>query len=253
MNFDFRDKVVLVTGSSRGIGKVIAQAFARNKAKVIIHYKENHIAAEEAFRSILPGKHALAQADLNDGEEVRKMINKIISEYERIDVVVNCAGISELHSVEKTPYLDWQKAWQRTLQTNLIGPSNVCYCAAQYMIQQGSGRIVNVSSRGAFRGEPNMPAYGASKAGLNAMSQSLALALAPHNVFVGVVAPGFVQTERHRDILEGASGERVRQQSPIGRIAQAEEVANAVLFLAAPGTEYMTGTIIDVNGASHLR
>jgi NAD(P)-dependent dehydrogenase (short-subunit alcohol dehydrogenase family) len=253
MNFDLRDKVVLVTGASRGIGKAIAQAFARNKAKVIINYKSNHVAAEEAFRSILPGKHALVQADINDAEEVRKMINKIVSEYERIDIVVNNAGISGHHPVEKTPYVDWQKSWQSILQTNLIGPSNVCYCAAQYMIQQGGGRIVNVSSRGAFRGEPNMPAYGASKAGLNAMSQSLAVALAPHNVFVGVVAPGFVQTEMERSVLEGSSGDTIRRQSPMGRIAKPEEVANAVLFLSSPGTEFMTGTIIDVNGASYLR
>lgn len=253
MEFDLRDKVVLVTGGSRGIGKAIAQAFARQRAKVIINYKSNHVVAEETFRSILPGKHALVQADINDAEEVRKMINKIISEYERIDIVVNNAGISEQHSVHNTPYIDWQKSWQRILQTNLIGPSNVCYCAAQYMIQQGSGRIVNVSSRGAFRGEPNMPAYGASKAGLNALSQSLAVALAPHNVFVGVVAPGFVQTDMARTVLEGESGEQIRQQSPVGRIAKPEEVANAVLFLASPGTEFMTGTIIDVNGASYLR
>ncbi len=253
LKFDFTNKVVLVTGGSRGVGKIIAQSFAKAGAHVIINYKSDHIHAEDTLRSIYPGKHIMLQANLDNAEEVRRMINKIVEEYGRIDVVVNNAGVSEQHPVEKTAYLDWQHAWEKIIKTNLIGPSNVCYCAAQYMILQKSGRIINVSSRGAFKGEPNMPAYGASKAGLNAMSQSLALSLAPHNIFVGVVAPGFVQTERQRPILEGASLQNINAQSPLGRIAKPLEVANAVLFLASEGTEYMTGTIIDVNGASYLR
>jgi NAD(P)-dependent dehydrogenase (short-subunit alcohol dehydrogenase family) len=121
------------------------------------------------------------------------------------------------------------------------------------MIKNGGGRIVNVSSRGAFRGEPESPAYGASKAGLNAMSQSLAKKLAKHNIFVGVVAPGFVETDMAAELLTGPEGDGIRNQSPLGRVARPEEVARAVLFLAAEGSEFMTGAIIDVNGASYLR
>jgi len=121
------------------------------------------------------------------------------------------------------------------------------------MIIQGGGRIVNISSRGAFRGEPTHPAYGASKAGLNAMSQSLAQALAPHNIFIGVVAPGFVETDMTKDILNSPIGASIKNQSPLGRVAQPKEVAQAVLFLAAEGSEFMTGAILDVNGASYLR
>jgi NAD(P)-dependent dehydrogenase (short-subunit alcohol dehydrogenase family) len=124
---------------------------------------------------------------------------------------------------------------------------------ARHMIEHGGGRIVNVSSRGAFRGEPTAPAYGASKAGLNAMGQSLAQALAPHGVFVHTVAPGFVETERVAPRLSGPAGEAIRQQSPLGRVARPDEVARTVLFLAAPGTEFLTGCIVDVNGASYLR
>jgi 3-oxoacyl-[acyl-carrier protein] reductase len=120
-------------------------------------------------------------------------------------------------------------------------------------MQQGGGRIVNISSRGAFRGEPIKPAYGASKAGLNSLSQSLAVALAPHNIFVGAVAPGFVNTELTADRLNGAEGDEIRRQSPFNRVAEPEEVAHAVLFLASAGAEFSTGTIIDVNGASYLR
>jgi NAD(P)-dependent dehydrogenase (short-subunit alcohol dehydrogenase family) len=121
------------------------------------------------------------------------------------------------------------------------------------MIEHGGGRIVNVSSRGAFRGEPEGPAYGASKAGLNAFSQSLAQRLAPHGIFVGVVAPGFVDTDLASRVLDGPDGDAVRAQSPLGRVAKPEEVAHAVLFLASEGSEFSTGTIIDVNGASYLR
>jgi NAD(P)-dependent dehydrogenase (short-subunit alcohol dehydrogenase family) len=121
------------------------------------------------------------------------------------------------------------------------------------MIKQGGGRIVNVSSRGAFRGEPTAPAYGASKAGMNSMGQSLAKHLAPYNIFVGTVAPGFVETDMAAEILAQPRGEEIRNQSPLGRVAKPEEVAHVALFLASEGAEFTTGTIIDINGASYLR
>lgn len=139
------------------------------------------------------------------------------------------------------------------MQINLFGVANLCFCAAQQMIQQGNGRIINISSRGAFRGEPEHTAYGASKAGLNQLSQSLAQALAKYNIFVGVVAPGFVETDMTKDILNGKQGEAIKQQSPLGRVARPEEIAKAVLFLSSEGIDYMTGAILDVNGASYLR
>jgi NAD(P)-dependent dehydrogenase (short-subunit alcohol dehydrogenase family) len=113
--------------------------------------------------------------------------------------------------------------------------------------------VVNVTSRGAFRGEPDTPAYGASKAGLNAFAQSMALALAPQGISVTAVAPGFVQTEMAREVLDGPGGDAVRAQSPFGRVARPEEVASAVVWLASPGARFSSGTIVDVNGASYLR
>jgi len=117
----------------------------------------------------------------------------------------------------------------------------------------GGGRIVNVSSRGAFRGEPGQPAYGASKAGLNALGQSLAIALAPHNIMVTGVAPGFVDTDMAAAHLQGASGAAIRAQSPLGRVARPAEVAAAVFYLASPQAEWASGAILDLNGASYLR
>jgi NAD(P)-dependent dehydrogenase (short-subunit alcohol dehydrogenase family) len=121
------------------------------------------------------------------------------------------------------------------------------------MMAAGGGRIVNVSSRGAFRGEPLNPAYGASKAGLNAMGQSLAVALAPYNIVVTGVAPGFVETDMAARHLEGPGGDAIRAQSPFGRVARPAEIADAVVFLASPEAQWASGAILDLNGASYLR
>lgn len=250
---DFADKVVLVTGSSRGIGRAIAQQFAAHGARVAVHYNSNLAAAEETLAELPGGPHQIVQADMADAAAIRAMVAAVVEQMGTLDILVNNAGIYEEHPLAEVSYEAWQETWQRTLAANLTGPANVSYCAAQHMIAQGYGRIVNVSSRGAFRGEPTAPAYGASKAGLNALSQSLAKHLAPHNIFVGVVAPGFVETDMATDFLDGEEGDAIRNQSPLGRVARPEEVAYAVLFLASSGAEFMTGAIIDVNGASYLR
>lgn len=250
---DFSGKHVFVTGGSRGIGRAVAAAFAARGARVAMNYLSNTDAAEKTLASLEGGPHMLVQGDVSDPDSVRHMIEDVTEEFGALDIVVNNAGIYVYHRLEEVVYDDWQQAWHKVLSTNLVGPANVAYCAARYMIEHGGGRIVNVSSRGAFRGEPEGPAYGASKAGLNAMSQSLAQRLAPHGVFVGVVAPGFVDTDLAARVLDGPNGDAIRAQSPIGRVAKPEEVAHAVLFLASEGSEFSTGTIIDVNGASYLR
>ena len=139
------------------------------------------------------------------------------------------------------------------INTNLIGAANVCYWATQLMIPQGGGRIINVSSRGAYRGEPEFPAYGASKAGMNAMSQSLAKRLGRHNISVYAIAPGFVATDMAQAALEGPEGDHIKNQSPMGRVALPEEVAYAILFYASEKAAFMTGGVLDVNGASYFR
>lgn len=245
----FKDKVVLVTGAARGIGRTIAQQFAEQGAQVALHYFSNQPAAEVSFASLSGAGHLLLQADITQASEAQQLIQSVIEQYGRLDVLINNAAIYADHPIATTSFADWQQAWRSTIDTNLIGTANLMYCAAQPMIQQRSGRIVNISSRGAFRGEPTAPAYGASKAAINAMSQSLAQALASHNVFVYVVAPGFVDTERVAEKLS----DDIRNQSPLKRVAHPEEVARTVLFLASEGTDFLTGCIVDVNGASYLR
>src|SRR5262249_1426979 len=250
---NFSNKVVLITGAAQGIGRAIARQFSENEAQIALHYHSNITEAEKTIRSLKGDSHKLYQADLTDPDQARTLVESTARDFGRIDVLVNNAAIYEDHPIAEISYEAWQKAWQRTIETNLIGTSNVTFCAAQQMIRQGGGRIVMVSSRGAFRGEPTAPAYGASKAALNAMSQSLALALAPYNVFVSVVAPGFVDTERVAYKVQGPAGEAIRNQSPLKRVAYPEEVARTVLFLAREGTDFLTGCIVDVTGASYLR
>ena len=251
--FNFTNQTVLVTGASRGIGRAIAQQFAACGARVALHYHQNLPAAEETLASLDGRGHILVQADMQDAAALPHMVTAVVEAFGRLDILVNNAGIFAEHPLAAVSYDEWQARWRAILDTNLVEVANLCYCAGQQMIQQGGGRIVNVSSRGAFRGEPLAPAYGASKAGLNAMSQSLAKYLAPYNIFVGVAAPGFVETEMAAAHLAGEEGEAIRQQSPLGRVATPAEVAYAVLFLASPGAEFMTGAILDINGASYLR
>jgi 3-oxoacyl-[acyl-carrier protein] reductase len=247
------NRSVLVTGSSRGIGRAIAEAFAAAGDRVAIHHRDSPALAADLLASLPGTGHVVVRADLADADAVREMVDAAASQLGGLDVLVNNAANFTAHPITDVSYEQWQAAWQSTIGVNLIGAANVTWCAVRHMIAGGGGRIVNVSSRGAFRGEPRQPAYGASKAGLNALGQSLAVALAPHNITVATVAPGYVQTDMAAAHLQGARGEAIRAQSPLGRVARPEEIADAVMYLASPQAEWATGAILDLNGASYLR
>ena len=250
---DFSGKTVLITGGSRGIGRATAVRFAEAGAKVAINFHNNKEAASQTCE-MLPGEgHFAIRADISNPENTSWMIDAVVKEFGKLDILVNNAGIFSPHPIDEVNFQDWQSSWKSTLEVNLLGPANACYCASQHMIKQGGGHIINISSRGAFRGEPEFPAYGASKAGLNAMSQSLAKKLAPHNIFVFVIAPGFVQTDMTQEVLDSEQGDAIRGQSPLNRVATPEEVAHAVLFFATEQAAFTTGAILDLNGASYLR
>ena len=250
---DFTGKTALVTGGSRGIGKAVAKGFAERGARVAINYLSNAEAAERTLAELEGGPHLAVQGDVSDPASVQRLFDEVVGAFDTVDIVVNNAGIYRYHRVDEVDFEEWQSSWRQVLDTNLVGPANMCFHAARHMMDHGGGRIVNVSSRGAFRGEPEGPAYGASKAGLNAFSQSMAQSLAPHNIFMYAVAPGFVETDMAAPVLAGPAGDAIRAQSPLNRVARPEEVARVVVFLAAEGTDYLTGGIIDVNGASYLR
>ena len=249
----FDDRVVLVTGASRGIGRAIAQHFAIAGARVVVHYRADTTAAEATLGSLNGQGHISVGADVADPTEVERLVGTVVERLGTIDVLVNNAAVFTPHPVLESSYEDWQDAWRRTLATNLTGPANLVHQVAKVMTSRGGGRIVNVSSRGAFRGEPDHPAYGASKAGLNSFGQSMAQALAPHGIYVTTVAPGYVETDMAASYLAGDGGAAVKRQSPLDRAGQPDEIARMVVFLATPGTEYATGAVVDVNGASYLR
>ena len=242
-----------MTGAARGIGRAIAQAFAEQGDRVAVHHGHSAGLAAEVLAGLPGGGHVVVPADLADPQAVRRMVDQSFEALGGLDVLVNNAGIYTPHRISEVSYEQWQAAWQATLAVNLVGAANVTWCAVQHMIAQGGGCIVNVSSRGAFRGEPNQPAYGARKAGLNAFGQSLARALAPYGIAVATVAPGHVDTDMAASYLAGPSGDQIRAQSPFGRVARADEIASAVLYLASPQAEWASGTILDLNGASYLR
>jgi 3-oxoacyl-[acyl-carrier protein] reductase len=252
MSEDRAGRAVLVTGASRGIGRAIALRFALAGDRVAIHHRDSaELAAKLAAE--LPGTgHVVVKADLADPDAVQVMTDLAAARLGGLDVLVNNAGVFTAHPIAEVSYGEWQRQWQATLAVNLTGAANVIWCAVQHMKESG-GRIVNVSSRGAFRGEPESPAYGASKAGLNAMGQSLAIALAPYGIAVATVAPGFVETDMTNDHLKPPRGDAIRAQSPFGRVAEPDEIAAAVLYLASPEAEWASGAVLDLNGASYLR
>jgi 3-oxoacyl-[acyl-carrier protein] reductase len=239
----------LVTGASGGIGAAIAKALAARGVSVLLHCQSGRAAAEATRRSLSGEGHAIIEADLAEPRSIERLWQDAEARAP-VDVLVNNAGIFPDHAPLTTDYARWTQAWQRTLAVNLAGAAHLSYCAARAMAARGGGRVVSVSSRAAFRGEPTAPAYAASKAGLNAFSQSMAKALAPRGVYFLVVAPGWVATAR---VADRVTEPTVLADQPLGRVATPEEVAEVVTFCALDAPPSMTGAVLDVNGASYVR
>ncbi len=250
---NFTGKLALVTGASRGIGRGVAQMLAAQGAKIAVHYVRDADGAQATLASLTGDGHTTIQADIADSVQVKRMVMESAARLGGLDILVNNAGIYTEHPILDTDYAEWQRQWDAIINTNLIGAANAIFCAVPHLIQRGGGAVVNVSSRGAFRGEALSPAYGASKAGMNSMGQSLAVALAPQNIHIITVAPGWVETDMAAEHLASAGGDAIRNQSPFGRVATVDDVAYAVCFAASDGAKFMTGAVLDVNGASYLR
>ncbi len=241
---------VLVTGGSRGIGRAVCERFAAEGARVAVHGST----PPQAVADALPGgPHIAVGGDQASPEEVQRFVAEAVEALGGLDVLVNNAGVFDQLDPRTATYAQWQEHWRRTVDVDLLGPAWASFCALPHLVASGRGRIVNVGSRGASRGEPAAVAYGAAKAGLTAMGQSLALAYAADGVAVGSVLPGFVETDMAASVLDGPRGDEVRAQSPAGRVGRPDEVAAAVLFLASEEAGWSTGAVLDVNGASYLR
>ena len=245
MKIDLKNKSVLITGATGGIGQALCHSFANANAKICAHYNSQENAAQKLINNLYGSGHNIFQADLSNSKEINDLINSI----EKIDIVINNAALVEQFELDSLSYEDWNFYWKRTLNVNLLGPANMIYLASKKMKKNGGGKFINISSRGAFRGEPKAPAYGSSKSALNSLGQSMALALAKEKIFIYTIAPGFVDTDRVKDIID----DEIRSQSPLKRVARPEEVAQTALWLASEGNDFLTGSIIDINGASYFR
>jgi acetoacetyl-CoA reductase/3-oxoacyl-[acyl-carrier protein] reductase len=241
-------KTALVTGASRGIGKAIAIELAREGARVAINYQSNDAKAQEVADEIarFGGTCILAKANIADPQEARAMVKRVASQFGRLDVLVNNAGITRDKTLRKMTDEDWVQV----IQTNL---NAVFFCTSAVipiMIEQNFGRIVNISSMNGQVGAFGQANYSASKGGVIAFTRTAALELARNNITVNTVAPGFTETDMFARVPANVQ-DQIKARIPIGRFGKPEEIAKAVIFLAADGA-YITGEQINVNGGAYM-
>ncbi|SNT51004.1 SDR family NAD(P)-dependent oxidoreductase [Rhodococcoides kyotonense] len=248
---------VLITGASRGIGRATAVAFAASGHRVAVHYATGSDAARETVELLDGTGHITIAGDLSTTTGGPDLVAEAVERLGGLDVLVNNAAVgptsTNSHNITDASFEQWESQWREMVQVNLIGAAHLSWAFARHLIDRGRpGAIVQVGSRGALRGEPDFPAYGASKAGLHAFGQSMAIALAPHGISVTAVAPGFISSDRQHEKLAGPQGDEIRRQSPFGRVGTPDEVASTILYLASPDAAWCSGTVVDVNGASYL-
>lgn len=244
-------QVVLITGGSRGIGAATARLFARAGADVAITYLGNDARANDLVEEIekLGRKAKAFKGDNSKSDIVIKTVNQVQKEFGRIDVLVNNAGIWTFGEIETMN----EEIWDDTISLNLKGTFLFCRYVVPIMKRQGGGRIINVSSTAGQRGEAHHSHYAASKGGVISFTKSLSVELAPYNIRVNSVAPGWVDTEMCGDVFSNKDyREEVRRSIPLGKIPLAEDIAGPILFLASDLARHVTGEILNVNGGSVL-
>lgn len=242
---DLQGRTALITGGSRGIGRACCERLARSGARVAVNYRSNEAAARETLRrvEVAGGSGCTVRADVSSPEEVQRMVAEVTEQLGPVDLLVNNAGIFHRVSHEETT----PDLWRETLETNLTGAYQVTWEVKPGMIRRGFGRIVNIASIAGLRPRPRGIAYAASKAALISLTQSLAAAVAEHDVRVNAVAPGLIDTE----ILEGvdqAALDRLIQATPISRMGQPGEIAELVAFLLSERSSFITGQTLICSG-----
>ncbi|MCX7845849.1 MAG: 3-oxoacyl-[acyl-carrier-protein] reductase [Dictyoglomaceae bacterium] len=241
----FKDKVVLITGGSRGIGKAISLIFAKEEAKVLINFRGNKEAAEKTMKEAteLGGEAYLYQADISKEDEVESMFKDILTRFGRLDILVNNAGITKDNLLLRMKIEDWEEV----LAINLRGVFLCTRTAARIMIKQRSGRIINISSIVGEKGNIGQSNYSSAKAGIIGFTKSVARELAGRGITVNVIAPGFIETEMTANLSQELKDFYLKQ-IPLQRFGKPEEVAYVVKFLASDEAGYITGAVINVDG-----
>jgi len=246
---DLTNKVVLITGASRGIGRETALQMAEAGARLGLNYHRSETEMRSLVAEIGDERCMSVRADIGDPVETEAMIDAVVRRFGRLDVLVNNAAIFDLNRFEGDDYEAWQRGWEKTFRINVFGAANAAYLAMRVMRANGGGKIINVSSRAAFRGETEFADYGASKAALVNLTRSIARACAKDNIVASCVAPGFIETEMAHAELEAHRAEIINQ-IPLRRVGTPADVASAILFLASPQADYLNGVTIDINGGS---
>ncbi len=246
-----KNKVSLITGGSRGIGAATALLLAKAGSDIAINYVEHGSRAEEVVAGVrrLGRRIVTHQGNVGSGRVAKQFVEKTVGEFGAIDIVVNNAGIWTHGAIGATT----EEIWDETIDINLKGVFNICNVAVPHLKKNGGGRIINISSTAGQRGEAFHAHYAASKGGVLAFTKSLSAELAPFRILVNAVAPGWVDTEMNEEVFSDPGfREQVINAIPLRKIATAEDVAGAVLFLASELANHITGATINVNGGSVL-
>ncbi len=250
---ELSEKIVLVTGGSRGIGRAVVKAMAEADAHTIIHYGQSRQRAEDLAAEIGENRCLTLAADLENPGAAQSLWERAVEWKGRVDVLVNNAGVYLAAPVDATDER-WSEVWAPTLQVNLVSAADLCRLAVNHFRPRGGGIIVNVTSRAAHRGDhEDYLHYTASKGGLSSMTRSLARAFAREGVLVYAVAPGWVHTDMTDAFIAEHGKESITSEIPLGEITQPEDIANVVAFLATGKARHAIGSTIDVNGGSYVR
>ena len=239
------NKVILVTGATRGIGKKIAITFAKEGYDIAINYRKENEDLENTKKAIEENgvKCFAVQGDVSSFEDCERFVKEIINEYGKIDVLVNNAGITKDTLLMRMKKEDFESV----IDVNLVGTFNVTKNVIPYMMKARSGRIINISSVVGVSGNAGQTNYSASKAGIIGFTKSLAKEIASRNILVNAVAPGFIETDM-TNILKDEVKQAISKQIPLNRMGKAEDVANVVKFLASEDSSYITGQVISIDG-----
>jgi 3-oxoacyl-[acyl-carrier protein] reductase len=249
VKIDLAERVAIVTGGSRGIGRACSEALAAAGARVFVNYRLERPWAELVVQRIREagGEAFEVEADVSNRSEADMLVDEAVERFGRLDIVVNNAGIWRGAPVEEIS----DGEWAETIGVNLSGPFHVTRSAVPHL-RQSSGSIVNVSSTAGQRGEAGHSHYAASKGGLISFTKSLAVELAGSGVRTNCVAPGWVETDMTKEVLSGPERERIEREIPLGRVARPEEIAADVVFLASDLASFVNGEVVNVNGGSVL-
>ena len=251
MQINLEGRVALVTGAGRGIGKAVAEGLARAGATVAVHCNRTVSDAQQLSEALGQGAHCF-QADLSTLHECDGLVSRVIEHYGHLDVLVNNAGVALLAPIDATTEA-WDAAWQKTMHINLRAPELLCRHALPHFISRNGGRIINVASRAAFRGDTaDYAAYAASKGGLVALTRTIARAYGKQNVCAFVLAPGFVRTAMAQDSIDEYGEDFVLGDIALNRLTEPEDLAPVVTLLASGLADHATGCTIDMNAGSYV-